>query len=79
MYYVFVRTFFHFLGPPEPPRNLEISHVGADFFAVSWEPGFDGGHQETTFVLEYTRSLDNRVMSLTCPDHTLCKVTGTGT
>jgi hypothetical protein len=51
--------------------------VGADFFAVSWEAGFDGGHADTTFLVEYTRAADTRVLSQLCPQAVLCNVTGT--
>jgi hypothetical protein len=50
--------------------------VGADFFAVSWEAGFDGGHADTTFLVEYTRAADTRVLSQLCPQSALCNVTG---
>ena len=43
-------------GPPEPPSALTVGEVGADFAMLEWRPGFDGGHADTYYVVEYSRA-----------------------
>jgi hypothetical protein len=66
------------LGPPEPPLSVEISEIGADYLTVSWEAGFDGGYRDrTSYQLEYTRVMDTRTLTTSCPDQVNhCNLTG---
>ena len=42
-------------GPPAPPRGLTAAEVGADHAMLEWVPGFDGGHADTEYLVEYAR------------------------
>ena len=63
-------------GPPEQPSGLAASEVGADFAMLEWSPGFDGGHEDTYFVVEYTRASDGAVDTGVCQAGAGCNVTG---
>lgn len=42
-------------GAPEKPRNLQTTEVGHNFVTLLWEPGFDGGLQNTKYFVSYRR------------------------
>ncbi|XP_077286250.1 hemicentin protein echinoid isoform X2 [Arctopsyche grandis] len=42
-------------GPPEKPRNLQTIEAGHNFVTLLWEPGFDGGLQNTKYFVSYRR------------------------
>jgi len=62
-------------GPPEKPSNLEALDVGSDSAMLEWNPGFDGGHADTDFIVEYTRKVDGRVESGHCQSQIVCNIT----
>lgn len=52
-------------GPPEHPLSISAPAVGPNFVTIKWEPGFDGGLQNTKFFVSYkllTNSHDNNYM-----------------
>jgi len=63
-------------GPPEPPTNVAATDVGADFAMLEWSPGFDGGHQDTFYIVEYTRDIDSVMDTGQCQTGAGCNVTG---
>ena len=40
-------------GPPFPPYNLTVKSQTSVSVSLSWQPGFDGGYEDTTFILTY--------------------------
>ena len=40
-------------GKPEHPTNVRIINVGYNFITIGFDPGFDGGYNDTTHTLEY--------------------------
>ena len=40
-------------GPPFPPYNLTLKSHTSVSVSLSWQPGFDGGYEETKFILTY--------------------------
>ncbi|GLH07354.1 Down syndrome cell adhesion molecule-like protein Dscam2 [Gryllus bimaculatus] len=40
-------------GPPERPLSISTPAIGPNFVTVKWEPGFDGGLQNTKFFVSY--------------------------
>ena len=52
-----LKAIFHLQpkGPPEPPRSLKTTVVGYNFVTLQWEPGFNGGLQNTKYFVAYRR------------------------
>ena len=63
-------------GPPETPGNVVVSNTGSDHVMLEWSPGFDGGHSDTHYVVEYTRDIDSSVDTGVCYTGSGCNVTG---
>jgi hypothetical protein len=76
--FILILPFFLCIGPPEPPLSVEFSDIGADYLTLSWEEGFAGGYMDTTlYQVEYTRVMDTRSLTTSCPAHlNHCNVTG---
>ncbi|XP_069704105.1 hemicentin-1 isoform X7 [Periplaneta americana] len=54
-----IRTGIHLQpkGPPEKPATIKATEVGHNYVTLLWEPGFDGGIQNTKFFVSYRRVL----------------------
>ena len=63
-------------GPPEVPTNVAGVDTGPDHVMMEWSPGFNGGHKDTYFVVEYTRTIDNTVDTGICQTGAGCNITG---
>ena len=63
-------------GPPEPPSGLRVGELGPDFAMLEWSPGFDGGHEDTYFLVEYARTSDGLVDTGVCQTGAGCNLTG---
>ena len=61
-------------GPPEMSTNLVTKEVGASMAMLEWLPGFNGGHEETHFVVEYTWS-EGRAETGQCGLLSACNIT----
>ncbi|XP_068085269.1 cell adhesion molecule Dscam2 [Anabrus simplex] len=42
-------------GPPERPLHVNATGVGPNYVTIRWEPGFDGGLQNTKFFVSYKK------------------------
>ena len=72
-----VRTkiFLQKKGPPSRPLALTAAEVGADHAMLEWSPGFDGGHADTEYLVEYRREEGDRVEQGVCQSGVACNLT----
>jgi echinoid protein len=65
-----IRTGIHLQpkGPPERPSLIKATEVGHSYVTLVWEPGFDGGHQNTKFFVSYRRVLPSAGDELTAAE-----------
>ena len=63
-------------GPPDAPVDLTAGDVGSDYVMLEWRPGFNGGHEDTYYIVEYTRDSDGLVDTGVCQTGAGCNVTG---
>ena len=61
-------------GPPEASTNLVAKEVGSSMAMLEWLPGFNGGHDETHYVVEYTWS-EGTAETGQCGLLTACNIT----
>ena len=62
-------------GRPEKPVGLTAAEVGADHVMLEWAAGFDGGYQDTKFVVEYRREEGGRLEQGVCHSGLACNLT----
>lgn len=55
-------------GPPEHPSSIKATEVGHSYVTLLWEPGFDGGHQNTKYFVSYRRVLASAGDETLAPD-----------
>ena len=62
-------------GPPSRPQALAAAEVGADHAMLEWRPGFEGGHADTEYLVEYRRQEGGRVEQGVCQSGLACNLT----
>ena len=63
-------------GKPEKPLNVRAINVGYDFITIGFDPGFDGGYNNTSHSLEYRRYESSVPNYVDCFTQTYCNITG---
>ena len=63
-------------GKPERPLNVRVINVGYNFITIGFEPGFNGGYNDTTHSLEYRRYDSDIPGYEECGTRAYCNVTG---
>ena len=62
---------------PETPNHLQIVELQSDYVILSWQPGFNGGFQNTEYILSYSNedSMFSKWRNETCRTMNPCKLT----
>ena len=61
-------------GKPEKPINLRVVNVGFNFITIGFDPGFDGGYNDTTHSIEYRRHDSNVPNYDDCGTRNFCNI-----
>ena len=51
-------------GPPETPKNLEVTAVDGASISLAWLPGFNGGHNQSFDIQVFDETTGQRVLKL---------------
>ena len=51
-------------GPPEEPKNLEVTAVDDTSINLQWTPGFDGGYNQSFDIQVFDESSGLRILKL---------------
>ena len=62
-------------GKPEKPVDVRAINIGYNFITVGFEPGFDGGYNNTSHSLEYRRFESSVPNYVDCFTATKCNIT----
>ena len=62
-------------GKPEKPINVHAITIGYNFISVGFDPGFDGGYNNTSHSLEYRRYESSVPNYVDCFTNTFCNIT----
>ena len=60
---------------PEKPINVHAITIGYNFISVGFDPGFDGGYNNTSHSLEYRRYESSVPNYVNCFTNTFCNIT----
>jgi echinoid protein len=63
-------------GKPDRPINIRPINVGFNFITIGWDPGFDGGFNDTTHSLEFRRHDSSTPGYDDCSTRDMCNITG---
>ena len=63
-------------GKPSAPTKVEVVETGITSALLRWEPGFDGGYEDTKFFVAYNSPGDKVSGEFDCQTVNPCNVTG---
>jgi len=62
-------------GKPEQPSNVRAVYKGYDTITLTWEEGFNGGYEETTYNVEYKEFGGGSIKHADCGWKNPCNIT----
>ena len=62
-------------GKPEEPLNVGAINIGYNFITIGFDPGFDGGFNDTSHSLEYRPYDSNSPKYVDCGTRNYCNIT----
>ncbi|ODM93874.1 Hemicentin-2, partial [Orchesella cincta] len=62
-------------GRPSPPAELRIVESDVNSVLLKWEPGFNGGYEETKHLIQYSGD-DGSIREADCLFYNPCNITG---
>jgi len=63
-------------GLPSPPYDLAVENLGVSHVLLRYEPGFNGGYENTKYFLSFYSEHDAKPVEFDCQHFNPCNVTG---